>query len=45
MARLDRIAAEYRERALEHPRTRANELVVPAIELRGGVYIGLSVNK
>jgi hypothetical protein len=44
MSRLDRLFAEYRERAMRRPLTRAERLVLPALELPGGVAIGLSVN-
>jgi len=45
MARFDRIAEEYRDRAMRYPMTQANRLVVPQIEMGAGVYIGLSLNK
>lgn len=44
MSRLDRRFAEAREWALHNPMTRANRMVVPEIELPGGVLIGLSFN-
>jgi hypothetical protein len=45
MARLDRIFAEYRAEAFKHPVTRANQTILPKVELPGGVALALSVNK
>lgn len=46
MSRWDRVFAEYRERALSKPLTRANSYVWPAVVMSGGaISIGLSVNK
>lgn len=45
MSRLDRRFAEYRAEALRHPVTRANQKILPKIELPGGIALALSVNK
>lgn len=45
MSRLDRTFAEHRAEALEHPVTRANQPIVPRIELPGGIVLALSLNK
>jgi hypothetical protein len=45
MSRLDRQFAEYRAQAMRHPVTRANQEIIPEIEMPGGVLIGLSLNK
>jgi hypothetical protein len=45
MSRFDRQAAELRASALRAPMTKANQKVIPSIELQGGVALGLSVNK
>ena len=45
MSRLDRLFAEARAEALRHPLTRATGRVLPSIDLPGGIYIALSVNK
>lgn len=44
MARLDRLAAEYRAQAMASPLTRANTTVFPKIELGGGIAIAISLN-
>ena len=44
MPRLDRQFADMRRQALQHPMTRANQPVVPQVELPGGILIGLSFN-
>lgn len=44
MARLDRLFADMRERALAQPMTRATRAVLPDAELPGGILIGLSFN-
>lgn len=45
MARQDRIYARQRLEAMRHPLTRADRLVMPSIEIEGGVYVSLSINK
>lgn len=45
MSRLDRQFAEYRRQAMIRPITRANQFVFPQIELPGGIFLGLSLNK
>jgi hypothetical protein len=45
MNRLDRQFAEYRASAMRTPVTRANQKILPKIQLPGGVAMALSVNK
>jgi hypothetical protein len=45
MPRLDREFAAYRARALRTPVTRANQEIIPKLELPGGIALALSVNK
>lgn len=45
MSRLDRQFADYRAQAMRHPLTAADRMVIPSIEIGGGVAMGLSVNK
>lgn len=45
MSRLDRQFADYRAEAMRHPVTRANQEILPKIELPGGLAMALSVNK
>lgn len=44
MARIDRQFAEYRAQALANPVTRANQPILPKIELPGFIALALSVN-
>jgi hypothetical protein len=44
MRRRDRVFAEYRARAMSRPLTKATTVVVPQVELPGGIAIALSVN-
>jgi len=43
--RTERWFARCRAEALAGPRTRADRLVMPSVELTGGVLLGISVNK
>jgi hypothetical protein len=45
MSKLDRLFAEYRERAFRSPLTRAQRVVLPGLELPGGVAVALSLNR
>jgi len=44
MSRLDRVFADYRAQALRDPVTRANQKILPKIELPGGIALALSLN-
>lgn len=44
MSRLDRQFANYRAEALANPVTRANQPILPKIELPGFIALALSVN-
>lgn len=44
MSRLDRLFADYRRQALADPVTRANQKILPKLELAGGIAIALSLN-